>query len=89
MQASSFFAKAAQLAPGLTEAHRELGQMAKQSQDWSTAVREFEAVLAWNSEDAGAHYDLAEGLKASGRLEDGARELQIAQRLNPALGAHR
>jgi tetratricopeptide (TPR) repeat protein len=33
MQRSSFFAKAAQLAPGLTEAHRELGQMAKQSQD--------------------------------------------------------
>jgi thioredoxin-like negative regulator of GroEL len=62
--------------------------MAKQSQDWPAAVREFEAVVAWNSEDAGAHYDLAEALKASGQREEAARELQIAEGLNAA-GPHR
>ncbi len=77
------------LAPGLTEAHRGLGRLASDSQDWATAVREFQAVVAWNPEDAAAHYDLATSLKASGQLEEAAHELQIAQKLDPKLAAPR
>jgi Flp pilus assembly protein TadD len=46
-------------------------------------VREVEAVLAWSPENAQAHYDLAAALKAGGQLEEAARELQIAMKLNP------
>jgi tetratricopeptide (TPR) repeat protein len=59
------------------------------SRDWPTAVREFQAVVAWNPEDASAHYDLAIALKARGQHDEAAHELQVAQRLNPALRAPR
>ncbi|MGH9538391.1 MAG: tetratricopeptide repeat protein, partial [Terriglobales bacterium] len=88
-QASSLFEKAAYLAPGLTEAHLQLGRMARDSRDWATAVREFEAVLAWSPDDAKTHYDLATALKANGQMKEAAHELEIAQRLNPALAAPR
>ena len=59
--------------------------MAKNARDWVTVVREVEAVLAWSPENAQAHYDLAAALKAGGQLEDAARELQIAMKLNPGI----
>jgi tetratricopeptide (TPR) repeat protein len=86
-QAAALLEKAVQLATGLTEAHLELGRLAKNSRDWPTAVREFEAALAWDPENAKAHYDLAAALKANGQLEEAAHELRIAQKLNPALPA--
>jgi Flp pilus assembly protein TadD len=46
-------------------------------------------VVAWHPEDAAAHYDLAAALKASGELDEAARELQIAQKLDPKLSAPR
>jgi thioredoxin-like negative regulator of GroEL len=36
-------------------------------------------VVAWNPEDAAAHYDLAASLKASGQVEQAAHELEMAQ----------
>jgi Flp pilus assembly protein TadD len=48
-------------------------------------VREFEAVVAWNPDDAAAHYDLAIALKARGQPDEAAHELQVAQKLNPGL----
>jgi len=86
-QASSQFEKAIQLAPGLVEAHLRWGQLANDTRDWTTAVREFWAALAWNSENADAHYGLALALKASGHPEEAAHELQLAQKLKPALAA--
>ena len=59
--------------------------MAKNARDWPTAVREFEAVLAWDPNNAQAHYDLAAALKAGGKAEDAAREMQIAIKLNPGI----
>jgi Flp pilus assembly protein TadD len=46
-------------------------------------------VVAWNPEDAVAHYDLAASLKASGQLDEAAHELQIAQKLDPKFAAPR
>jgi Tfp pilus assembly protein PilF len=42
-------------------------------------------VLAWDSNNAQAHYDLATALKAGGKAEDAAREMQIAIKLNPGI----
>jgi tetratricopeptide (TPR) repeat protein len=88
-QASAEFQRAVELAPGLTEAHRALAKLAAHSRDWPTAVREFQVVVAWDPEDASAHYDLAIALKARGQHDEAAHELQVAQRLNPALRAPR
>ena len=73
------------MAPGLTEGHLELGQMATNARDWATAVREFEAVLAWSPDNAQAHYDPATALKARGQVAEAARELQIARKLDPGI----
>jgi Flp pilus assembly protein TadD len=59
--------------------------MAKNARDWATAVREFEAVLAWSPDNAQAHYDLAAALKAHGQVEEAAREFQIAMKLDPRI----
>ena len=88
-EAAAEFENAAKLAPGLVEAHRGLGRLAADSEDWETALREFQAMVAWNPEDAAAHYDLAASLKASGQLDEAAHELEIAQRLDPKLAAPR
>jgi len=61
------------------EAHCGLGRLAADSRDWETAVREFQALVAWNPEDAAAHCDLAASLKASGQVEQAAHELEMAQ----------
>jgi Flp pilus assembly protein TadD len=63
--------------------------MAKNARDWATAVREFEAVLAWSPHNAQAHYDLATALKGGGQVEEAARELQIAMKLNPGIASSR
>lgn len=88
-EALSRIANAAQLAPGLSEAHREWGRMAVASRDWPTALRELTAVLAWNPDDAGAHFDLANALEASGQREEAAREVEIAHKLVAAPGTPR
>jgi protein O-GlcNAc transferase len=88
-EAAAEFENAAKLAPGLVEARRELGRLATDSRDWETAVRQFQAVVAWNPQDAAAHYDPAASLNASGQLDEAARELQIAQKLDPKFSAPR
>jgi Flp pilus assembly protein TadD len=69
------------LEPSLSEAHFALGKLADRSQNWKTAVREFQAVLAWNPQDGAAHYELAQALKASGETDAAAQELRVAQQL--------
>jgi hypothetical protein len=44
---------------------------------------ECQSELAWNPQDAAAHSSLSIALKKDGQREDAARELRIAQRLNP------
>ena len=45
--------KAVELAPSLVEAQRALGNLALESGDHSTAKGAFDAVLAWEPNDAG------------------------------------
>lgn len=58
-----------------------MARIAARSEDWPTAVREYNASVTWSPNGAGAHYGLAAALKAGGYLEEAAQELQIAQKL--------
>jgi tetratricopeptide (TPR) repeat protein len=77
--------RATELAPSLVDAHRELAARAWNQQDWPTVLASLKAVVAWEPGDAMAHYALARALDQRGARDEAARELAIAQRLNPAL----
>jgi protein O-GlcNAc transferase len=77
--------RATELAPGLLEAQRELAAHAWKVDDWTTVLASLVAVVAWDPGDAMAHYALSRALGQVGRNEEAARELTIAQRLNPSL----
>jgi tetratricopeptide (TPR) repeat protein len=77
--------RATELAPGLVDANRELAAQAWKVQDWPTVLTSLTAVIAWEPGDAMAHYALARALGQQGNHEEAARELAIAQRLNPSL----
>jgi tetratricopeptide (TPR) repeat protein len=77
--------RATELAPGLTDAQRELAAQAWKAEDWSTVLEALTAVVAWEPGDAMAHYALARALREQGHDGEAARELAIAQRLNPSL----
>ena len=51
--------RSVELAPSLVEAHRVLGEAALKAHDWSGAISEFGAVLAWNETDQAARQKLA------------------------------
>jgi tetratricopeptide (TPR) repeat protein len=51
--------------------------------DWSGAEEEFRQAIALNPNNAEAHGNFAEYLDKAGRLEEGWKETQIAQQLNP------
>jgi tetratricopeptide (TPR) repeat protein len=82
-EAKAELEKSLQLSPSLAQAHIALGNLAKSSQDWTTAIREFESALAWEPQDREVHYDLALALKASGKTEEAAHEMQLAKELTP------
>ena len=77
--------RATELAPGLIDAQRELAAQAWKAQDWTTVLAALTAVIAWEPGDAMAHLALARALGEQGQHEEAARELAIAQRLNPSL----
>jgi tetratricopeptide (TPR) repeat protein len=83
-QAKSELERALQLGPSLVEGHAALGKIAQTSQDWPAAIREYEAVLAWNPTDRATRHDLADALKAGGQPEQAAHEMRLAEELNPS-----
>lgn len=77
--------RACELAPGLVDAQRELAAQAWKAQDWPTVFDALTAVIAWEPGDAMTHFALARALGEQGQHDEAARELAIAQRLNPSL----
>jgi len=77
--------RATEVSPGLVDAQRELAAQAWKAQDWPTVLGALTAVIAWEPGDAMAHYALARALREQGHHDEAARELAIAQRLNPSL----
>jgi tetratricopeptide (TPR) repeat protein len=77
--------RATELAPGLVDAQRELAAQAWNAHDRDAVLSALTAVIAWEPGDAMAHYALARALGEQGDRDEAARELAIAQRLNPSL----
>ena len=75
--------KALQLDPGLSDAWEMLGAMKTNSWDWTGAEEDLRRAIALNPNSAPAHVDLGFLLDDVGRLDEGWKEYQIAQQLDP------
>ena len=75
--------KALELDETLAEAHTSLGWILSWEWDWRGAEEEFANALRINSNYATGHHWYSIHLGMLGRLEEGTRELKIAEELDP------
>jgi len=75
--------KALELDRTLAEAHTSLGNILSYEWDWSEAEKEFTKALGSNPSYATAHHWYSIHLGTLGRLEEGIKELKIAEELDP------
>jgi cellulose synthase operon protein C len=67
-----------------TDVARKLGEAAMESRRWPAAIRAYRIVVALNASDpAGAHYDLARALMASGDRQESRHEVLRALEIAP------
>ena len=76
--------RALALAPNSSEAWAILGFSKAQSRDWSGAEADYRKALLLNPNNAAAHDDFCQFLGVRGRLDEGKRECEIAQELDPS-----
>ena len=81
MRASA--AKALELAPTSSDAHAEMGQAKFEDWDWAGAEEEWRRAIALNPNNAEAHDSLGSVLSTIGQAEEGWKEQEIAQELDP------
>jgi tetratricopeptide (TPR) repeat protein len=63
---------------------RHLGEAAMESKDWNAAITAFRVLVALDANDpAGARYDLARALSASGKKQEAKREVLRALEIAP------
>jgi len=75
--------RAIALSPGLSDAHKTLGDIKFRAWDWAGAEVEYRRATALNPNSPDAHDALGDVLDATGRVDEGWREEQIAQELDP------
>ncbi len=75
--------RAVELDPSSSDARIILGQLKAERWDWPGAEEEFRRGIALNPNNAEAHGEFADYLEKAGQLEEGWKEMQIAQELNP------
>jgi TolB-like protein len=75
--------KAVALEPASSEAWTELASTKTNDLDWAGAEAEFRKAIVLNPNNAEAHDDLGQLLDAVGRLEEGWKEFEVAQELDP------
>jgi tetratricopeptide (TPR) repeat protein len=75
--------KAAELDPNLSDAWAVLADIKCGFWDWPGAEQDYRRALALNPNDAFAHEGLSFLLDAFGRLDEGWKEAEIAQQLDP------
>jgi len=75
--------KAVELEPSLSEAWHNLGVLRYDSWDWRGAEEGYRRAITLNRNNADAHEDLGSLLDDIGRLDEGWKEYQIAQQLDP------
>jgi TolB-like protein/DNA-binding winged helix-turn-helix (wHTH) protein/Tfp pilus assembly protein PilF len=76
--------RALELDPTLSDALVTLGKIKLDSWDWRGMEEEYRKALDVNPSNASAHQELGELLDAMGRLDEGLKECQIAQQLDPS-----
>jgi len=75
--------RAVALDPGSSNAWNALGNAKTVDWDWSGAEEQYRRAIALNPNSAEAHESLADILDTFGQLEDGWKEHNIAQQLDP------
>ena len=75
--------RAVALDPSSSEAHGYLGGVKEQAWDWAGAEQEYRRAIALSANNFEAHQALGNLLDATERLDEGWREQQIAQELDP------
>jgi tetratricopeptide (TPR) repeat protein len=81
MRASA--AKALELAPAASDAHQVMGRTKFDDWDWAGAEEESRRAIALNPNNASAHGLLGCILDALGQIDEGWKEDEIAQELDP------
>jgi TolB-like protein/tetratricopeptide (TPR) repeat protein len=81
MQASA--AKALELDPTSSEAHRAMGEVKGADWDWAGAEEESRRAVELNPNNADAHEQLGYTLDSIGQMDEAWREHEIAQQLDP------
>jgi TolB-like protein/DNA-binding winged helix-turn-helix (wHTH) protein/Tfp pilus assembly protein PilF len=76
--------KAAALDPTSAEVHVLLAELHCDDWNWSQAEEEYRQAIALNPNSADAHDSLGHFLDATGRLDEGMKEFQRAQQLDPS-----
>lgn len=76
--------RAVALDPNLSDAHGTLGDLNRASWKWSAAEEEYRRAIAINPNNADAHEGLGGLLLMVGKLDEGYRESQVAQTLDPS-----
>jgi len=75
--------RALELDPTLSDALVTLGNMKRDSWDWPGTEEEYRRAIEVNPNNASAHEELGAFLDVMGRLDEGLKECQIAQQLDP------
>lgn len=75
--------KALDLAPNSSDAHRAVGMTKFEDWNWTGAEKECRRAIALNASNAAAHGQLGDFLDAMGQVDEGWREYEIAQELDP------
>lgn len=75
--------KALHLDPASPDAHVILGEIKGEAWDWAGEQAEYRRAIELNPNSALAHRDLGDALLGMGRREEGWREVEIAQQLDP------
>jgi len=76
--------KAMEIDDGLSDAHMVIGTIKLvRDRDWQEAERELRRAIELNPNSLGAHQSYAYFLDAAGRLDEGMREWERAQELDP------
>ena len=75
--------RATELDPNLSDAWTVLAGIRCDFFDWTGAEQDYRRALALNSNDAAAHENLGYLLDALGQMDEGLKEAEIAQQLDP------
>jgi TolB-like protein/DNA-binding winged helix-turn-helix (wHTH) protein len=75
--------KALDLAPSSSDAHRAVGMTKFEDWDWTGSQEECRRAIALNANNAAAHELLGDSLDVMGQMDEGWREYEVAQELDP------